>query len=231
MTGGGGVCSLTLPGSDVCGSDAPPQWRGECTKLKFKRCVYHGKTVQVLQCFKYLFCFFASYYTQNARNACMHKANWFVVLFLNCPFARPLRSLDWEPLHSLDLAAPVVHKSACVHHLSRAIPPAWKSCVCMTSAQSRVSYGYQPSVFLSLGFCVSHLIPPDWERLGFSIAFTDVATNMGISETEKGSVFAAFYYGYSVTPVCTCYLSFVLLYAMLCAWSVQSFNRGVFKIW
>lgn len=46
-----------------------------------------------------------------------------------------------------------------------------------------------------------HTRVADWERLGFSIAFTEVATNMNLSETEKGVVLAAFYYGYSITPV------------------------------
>lgn len=51
-------------------------------------------------------------------------------------------------------------------------------------------------------------IPPvvfhsaDWKRLGFSIAFTEVATDAKLSETEKGTIFAAFYYGFSITPVC-----------------------------
>lgn len=40
-----------------------------------------------------------------------------------------------------------------------------------------------------------------WERTGFSIAFTDIATDMNLSETEKGTVFAAYYYGFSITQV------------------------------
>ena len=39
--------------------------------------------------------------------------------------------------------------------------------------------------------------------MGFSIAFTDIATEMGLTETEKGSVFAAYYFGYALTQVRT----------------------------
>lgn len=60
----------------------------------------------------------------------------------------------------------------------------------------------RPSLLLYSDVCAPRLVSfADWERLGFSIAFTEVATDMKLSETEKGAVFAAFYYGYSITPV------------------------------
>ena len=37
--------------------------------------------------------------------------------------------------------------------------------------------------------------------MGFSIAFTDIATEMKLTETEKGSVFAAYYFGFALTQV------------------------------
>lgn len=37
--------------------------------------------------------------------------------------------------------------------------------------------------------------------MGFSIAFTDIATEMRLSETEKGSVFASYYFGFALTQV------------------------------
>lgn len=45
--------------------------------------------------------------------------------------------------------------------------------------------------------------------MGFSIAFTEIATEMDLTETEKGSVFAAYYYGFAVTQVRS---SFLLLH-------------------
>lgn len=41
----------------------------------------------------------------------------------------------------------------------------------------------------------------DWERVGFSIAFTSVAKETGVTDTEKGSVFAALFSGDALTQV------------------------------
>lgn len=42
---------------------------------------------------------------------------------------------------------------------------------------------------------------PVWERLGFTIAFTSIAENRDLTETEKGIVFSSYYYGFAVTQV------------------------------
>ena len=37
--------------------------------------------------------------------------------------------------------------------------------------------------------------------MGFSIAFTTIAFEMGLNNVEKGSVFAAYYFGFALTQV------------------------------
>ena len=39
------------------------------------------------------------------------------------------------------------------------------------------------------------------ERVGFSIAFTEMAKQAGTSEAVKGAVLSAFYWGYSLSQV------------------------------
>lgn len=39
------------------------------------------------------------------------------------------------------------------------------------------------------------------ERVGFSIAFTDLAKEAGVDESVKGAVLSAFYWGYALSQV------------------------------
>jgi ACS family sodium-dependent inorganic phosphate cotransporter len=41
------------------------------------------------------------------------------------------------------------------------------------------------------------------ERVGFSIAYTDMAKTAKVDEAVKGAVLSAFYWGYGVSQVCT----------------------------
>ena len=44
------------------------------------------------------------------------------------------------------------------------------------------------------------------ERVGFSIAFTEMARTAGTSEAVKGAVMSAFYWGYAFSQVSACTL-------------------------
>ena len=52
---------------------------------------------------------------------------------------------------------------------------------------------------VALLFCATFVIYCD--RVGFSVAFTGIATEAGVSKTTAGTVLSAFFYGYACTQV------------------------------
>ena len=63
---------------------------------------------------------------------------------------------------------------------------------CMASQEPR----HQVTLLCFLGTLVAYV-----ERVGFSIAFTEMAKQAGTSEAVKGAVLSAFYWGYSLSQV------------------------------
>ncbi len=55
---------------------------------------------------------------------------------------------------------------------------------------------HQVTLLCFLGTLVAYV-----ERVGFSIAFTEMAKQAGTSEAVKGAVLSAFYWGYSLSQV------------------------------
>lgn len=56
---------------------------------------------------------------------------------------------------------------------------------------------HQITLLCFLGTLVAYV-----ERVGFSIAFTEMAKEAGTSEAVKGAVLSAFYWGYGLSQVC-----------------------------
>ena len=63
---------------------------------------------------------------------------------------------------------------------------------CMALQEPR----HQVTLLCFLGTLVAYV-----ERVGFSIAFTEMAKQAGTSEAVKGAVLSAFYWGYSLSQV------------------------------
>eukprot|EP00854_Cymbomonas_tetramitiformis_P008974 gene8974-10629_t len=67
-----------------------------------------------------------------------------------------------------------------------------------------------------------------WDRVGFSIAYTKLASEAGVDQKVKGGVLAAFYYGYATSQIPCAWLasrygSFKMLMAQIIVSSVAAF--------
>lgn len=65
-------------------------------------------------------------------------------------------------------------------------------------------------VFFSV-FFRNDVVVAVFERMAFSIAFTTIAEENGLTETEKGFAMASYYFGFTVSQVCM--YAYIDLYA------------------
>lgn len=73
-------------------------------------------------------------------------------------------------------------------------------------SESRVIWGLR-DVHLVVSMIFACTLACYFERMGFSIAFTELAKSASLNEADKGTVMSAFYYGYAVMQLPAGWLS------------------------